>query len=55
MLTTTSKFPKEIQSYFMCKLLHNRKPIFDGTYRYDEIYKKEVPNIKWVCDLCDKM
>lgn len=54
MVTTCSEFPKDVERYFLCVLLHKRRPIWDGDYRYDEFSKKNVPNIRWVCDICDQ-
>ncbi len=54
MVTTTLKIPDAITAHFRCKLLHKKRSEWDGTYKYDEIYQKYIPNIKWVCDICDQ-
>lgn len=52
MPTTTSEFPKELKDYFMCKLLHERKPVWNGEYK--EFQGKMIPDTRWVCEICDK-
>ena len=52
--TTLSEFPKEVERYFICKLLHQRRAEWDGSYRYDEILKRKVPDIKMICVICSK-
>lgn len=54
MTTTLSPFPKEVEKNFLCRLLHQKRPIWDGDYRLDELSGKKIPNVIWVCDICSK-
>ena len=53
-MTTNNPIPESVQKHFMCKLLHTKTLIWDGDYRYDESAKKNIPNIKHTCKICDK-
>lgn len=53
MTSISSELPREVEKHFLCKLLHIRTPIWDGTYRYDEISQEDVPNIRHICEICD--
>lgn len=52
--TTIGSFPKELVDYFRCKLLHEKRPYWDGTFYYDKNLDKNLPNIKYLCKVCDK-
>lgn len=53
-LTKISEFPKQLISYFACKLLHEKEQLWDGTYYYHGGIGKFLPNIKYKCKVCDK-
>lgn len=53
-VTTCNELPDELQNYFLCLLLHTREKVWDGTYRYDELLDKDIPNVKMVCRICDE-
>ncbi len=54
MSTKISPLPQELKKYFTCLLLHKRKSSWDGTYKVDELSGEKTPNIKTLCEVCDK-
>lgn len=52
--TTLSPIPKAILRWSQCLLLHEKCPFWDGTYYYDKNLDKNLPNIKYLCKVCDK-
>jgi hypothetical protein len=53
-ITALRPLPKAIMEHFRCRLLHETKPTWDGTYYYDEQLGINLPNIKYFCKICDK-
>lgn len=53
-LTKLSPLPDKVNKYLHCKLLHERKNVWDGSYRYDDQSKNNIPDIRSICPICDK-
>ncbi len=51
--TSVKPIPEKVQKFFMCQLLHERRPILTGKIIWDEIIKEDIREIKWMCDICE--
>jgi hypothetical protein len=51
MTTILSNFPESIRKHYECKLLHEKKPYWNGEFvELDgEIYRK----LEWYCEVCN--
>lgn len=52
MITTLNPLPPTVEKHFMCLLLHEKTPYWDGTYIFDAHQDKYIPHIRHICKEC---